>query len=167
MSQWIANNWLALYGSIVGTIALFINLSGFIHTLRKDIVKLKVFIEPHPRRHENIKALKNQENKDGPGKIHGVEVYYINVSNIGNVTAYIDDVGLICKKGQEKYAYALTPTRISNASILNRVSDTSTDPIPSKSSKRFTVCLHHDEEPFEAKQAFVIDNTGKKWRVNA
>ena len=98
MNQWIADNWLALYGSIVGTIALFINLSRFIHTIRKDIVKLKVSIEPYPRRHENIQALKNPENKDGPEKIHILEVYYINVRNIGNVTAYIDDVGLICKK---------------------------------------------------------------------
>jgi len=27
MGVWISENWLALYGSVVGTIALFVNLS--------------------------------------------------------------------------------------------------------------------------------------------
>ena len=64
MSIWISENWLALYGAVIGTVALIINLSRFFHTLGKDKVKLRVTAEEHPNKSENEIELANPVQKN-------------------------------------------------------------------------------------------------------
>lgn len=93
-----------MYSAIVGTIALFINLLRFFHTLKKDKVKLKVVVFPHKNQKQNIERLGQNAGKPDYEKTSLAEVFVVKVRNTGNVNAFIEDVNLICKLGVERKA---------------------------------------------------------------
>ena len=162
MQEWISNNWLALYGAIVGTIALFINLFRFFHTLKKDKVKLKVSVSPHENQKQNIERIAQNVDRPAYEKTNLAEVYVIKVRNIGNVNAFVEDAKLICKAGMERKA--LVHQNMGNSCILGKIKEIDISP---KSSVSFNIYLKDGEEPFVPSKAIVTDSTGKEWRVNA
>ena len=162
MQEWISNNWLALYGAIVGTIALFINLFRFFHTLKKDNVKLNVSVSPHKNQKQNIDRLAQNADKPAYEKTNLAEVYVIKVRNVGNVNAFVEDVNLICKSGVERKA--LVSQNMGNSCILGEIKEIDIAP---KSSLDFNIYLRDGEDPFIPLKAIVTDSTGKEWRVNA
>jgi len=162
VQEWISNNWLALYGAIVGTIALFINLFRFFHTLKKDDVKLKVSVSPHENQKQNIERIAQNIDKPDYERTNLAEVYVIKVRNVGNVNAFVEDVNLICKAGVERKA--LVSKKMGNSCILGEIKEID---IPPKSSSNFNIYLRDGEEPFVPSKAIVTDSTGKEWRVNA
>jgi hypothetical protein len=162
VQEWFSNNWLALYGAIVGTIALFINLFRFFHTLKKDKVKLKVSLSPHKNKGQNIYLLSQNIKKPIHMKLNLAEVYVIKVRNIGNVNAYVEDVKLTCKAGVERKA--LISQNMGGSSILAEITEIDISP---KSSLNFNIYLRDGEEPFVPSKVIVTDSTGKDWSVNA
>lgn len=162
MQEWISNNWLALYGAIVGTVALLINLLRFFHTLKKDKVKLKVSVLPHENQKQNIERIAQNADKPIYDKTNLAEAYVIKVRNTGNVNAFIEDVNLICKAGVERKA--LVSQNMSHRSILRDIKEVDIAP---KSSLNFNIYLRDGEKLFIPSKAIVTDSTGKKWRVNA
>ena len=162
MQEWILNNWLALYGAVVGTIALFINLFRFFHTLKKDKVKLKVSVSPHENQKQNIERIAQNVDKSTYERTNLAEVYVVKVRNMGNVNAFVEDVKLICKEGVERKA--LVSQNMGNSCILGEIKEID---IPPKSSLSFNIYLRDGEEPFVPSKAIVTDSTGKEWRVNA
>jgi len=106
MEEWILRNWLALYASIVGTIALFINITRLLHTVKKDKINIKLSIENHPQKSKNIQNLKSTKHNDPWDRPSIVEVYSVIIRNVGNVSAYIENVGIICNQGNEHTALA-------------------------------------------------------------
>jgi len=162
VQEWILNNWLALYGAVVGTIALFINLFRFFHTLKKDKVKLKVSVSPHENQKQNIERIAQNVDKSTYERTNLAEVYVVKVRNMGNVNAFVEDVKLICKEGVERKA--LVSQNMGNSCILGEIKEID---IPPKSSLSFNIYLRDGEEPFVPSKAIVTDSTGKEWRVNA
>jgi hypothetical protein len=164
MEDWISKNWLALYGSIVGTIALIINLSKFIHSLKKDKVKLSLSVAPHPDREANIQRFKDTEQAQPWEQANLVEVYVITVRNKGTVVAFIEDATLICKKGSTYQAL----TRYSGDNcMLGSIPQVGTIKVEPKSSVKLSIYQKREHKDFTPKRVEVIDSTGKKWRKNA
>ena len=162
MSTWINDNWLALYGAFVGTVALGINFSRVWIAINKDKIRLRI---EHCRRHDyddKIKALQESLKKEPWERLNLVEVYTIIVKNIGCVDAYIEQAWIV--DGDNVRHDALVPERLSRGVILNRLDSAQLEPVKAKSSSKFTVYLHADERPFEAKECRVMDRTGKIWK---
>jgi len=162
MQTWIAENWLALYAAIVGTIALTINFSRFIHAISKDKVKFKVVAEPHKNKTENIENLADPTVRELGGQHQMLPVYNIVVRNIGNVDGYIESAAVICNDKTKKHVsipYSNDPCRYGSIEQLGAVL------VKPKSFIKMAVFLHRDELVFEAKKAEVIDSTGKKWKT--
>src|SRR5690606_32525029 len=101
MEEWISEHWLALYGAIVGTLALFLNVSRFIHAVKKDSVKLKIKVEDHPQKSENIKMITEPASDKDWEVPKIVKTHTLIVRNIGNVDAHIEDAWITCKKGDK------------------------------------------------------------------
>ena len=161
MNTWLEQNWLALYGAIVGTFALFINFSKFIHGITKDKVKIYLSFEKHPEFEENIKRLRDSQSNEAWNRLNVVEVYFVTVRNVGIVPLHVDSIGVQSSKNKKHEALLSTG---SNGTLI-RTSNTNLDPIPPKSSKTFSVYLGAKDETFYAKKAYLLDGTGKKWKA--
>jgi hypothetical protein len=164
MGDWISKNWLALYGSIVGTVALIINLSKFMHSVKKDKVKLSLSVAPHPDREANIQRFKDTGKAQPCEQAKLVEVYEITIRNKGTVVAFIEDATLICKKGS---AYQALTHYSGDPCMLGSIPQVGAIEVKPKSSVKLSIYQKREHENFTPKKVEVIDSTGKKWRKNA
>jgi len=167
MQEWILNNWLALYGSIVGTLALVINITRFIHTIKKDKVKLSISVSCHPDYDSNINKLKEKNYDQEWERPNLVEVYTITIRNTGAVDAYIENASIICKKNKVYNALTYYSKTSSFNGLLGSISQVGTIKIEPKASKKLDVYLKADEDIFTAKYIEIEDSTGKKWNKSA
>lgn len=167
MWDWISENWLALYGSIVGTVALFLNFSRFIHTVNKGKVKLSIDFKKHPNFENNLKEL-TDTSRDSFTRANMAELYVINIKNIGSISAYIEDAGIITSTGKTHHAL-ISYDNTDNQPVvtIGKIPDVGQIKIEPKSSKKVSVYLNINEKPFIPIQAFVEDSTGKKWSTKA
>lgn len=163
--EWITANWLALYGAIVGTCALFVNASNFLHGSRKEKVRLIVSCHRHPEYDANIARLHNAADKEPWNKVNLIEVYEVVVRNTGSVLAHLEAVGVICSQKQERLA--LVPESQGGGTILVSASASSVTPLAPKSSRTFRVYLRAGEKPFTAIMCYATDQTGKRWTAPA
>ena len=165
MKLWIYQNWLALYGAVVGSIALLINFSRLLYTIKKDKIKLTLSVAPHPEKEKNIERLvATEENEPWDDRPNLVEIYKLTVRNIGNVDAHLEDAGIVCEKG--KIHQVLVSTS-SNHCVLSNIPNSGLVQIQPKASKKLSVYLNRAENIFQVKKAFVVDSTGKKWTIKA
>lgn len=161
MKNWLAENWLALFGAVTGTFALLIHYLSYRHNRNKDEVDLAVSWAPHADHEENVRELlETEDNKpwDRPGM---VEVYTVTVTNRGNINAPLSRVGIITETGVERLAH------VHDGRYMQQATARHIEPIPPKSEETFSVYLKRGDEPYQVMQAFVIDQTGKRWEVNA
>jgi hypothetical protein len=161
MKQWLADNLLAAYGAIVGTIALMLNLSKFAVDLRKDSVRLKVSGVRHPMFDGHAATLKQPLASDGDGP-NLLEGYSVTVTNLGSIQAHIADVGVICRDGRTDSALV---RQHSSRMILRSVPEIALEPLEPKSSRTFTVYLRRGHEPPIAEAFYALDKTGKRWKT--
>ncbi len=161
MIEWVSQNWLALYGSIVGTIALFINVFRFRHLVKMDKVQLAISVEDQPQRTENIENLQNSNSKDPWERENFVKAYTVTIRNTGTVVAYIEDAGVICNKGN---SHAVLINHSKDNCILNSIPQVRTIKVEPKSLEKLFVYYKRDEDFFIAKSVYVIDSTGKEWQ---
>ena len=161
LMKWISSNWLALYGAIVGTIALFINFSRLIHSVQRDKVKVDITTSAHRRASQNIIQMNASQDGEPAQRIKKAEIYLVTIRNTGNVDAYIEDVGMICSKRISHSA------SVYSGSGFQTVAEAKQGPIKPKASREFKVYLPANQEPFTATHAFAIDSTGKQWKKKA
>lgn len=164
MENWISEHWLALYGAIAGTLALSLNVSRFIHAVKKDRVNLKLTVEDHPQKSENIKMIMEPTSDRDWENPAIVETHTLTVRNIGNVDAYIEDAWIICKKGDKHKVLVSDPN---HQMMLSEIPRLHTVKLAPKSSITLNVYLSKGEEVFDAKKAEIVDSTGNSWRINA
>ena len=168
MINWITENGLALYGAVAGTIALLISYFGHRHNIERDRIKLSVDFSPHPDQTKNVEKLripKEDQNSFLAGPIYQVEYYVVTVRNIGAVPAPISDVWV--KSVDGKIHSSLISVRLGTHSILQKLSETSIDPIEPNSCVKFSIYLRRGESEFKAISAYATDQTGKEWRSRA
>jgi hypothetical protein len=159
--NWLADNWLACYGAITGTLALFISYLGHRHTVKKDTIKLSISFSAHPNQNENIANMLSTEGKEEWDRINLTEVYLVTVKNLGSVPAPLEDVGVITNNGNKKQALISSPQ--GNSMFLVKISDSQLEPLIPQSAKTFKIYLERTELVFEVKKAYAIDQTGKVW----
>lgn len=159
--NWFSANWLACYGAFTGTLALAISYLGYRHAVNKDAIKLAVSFSEHPNKEENIRDMLSTDGKEPWEQPNLTEVYLVTVKNLGSVPAPLEDAGVITSSGEKKYA--LTSSLDSHGNILRRISESKLEPLIPQSAKTFKVYLKREDAVFEAKQAYVIDQTGKLW----
>jgi hypothetical protein len=146
--EWIQNNWLALYGALIGTVALIFNFSRFIHTVNKDKIKLALSIVPVPNQEAKFREMSEKEEE--PWNRSDTSVFTITVRNIGNVEAYIENVWVICTKG----------TKYSASTFLER----DNQPLKPRTSGKYNISLSKGQKLFEPKRIFVTDKIDGKWK---
>lgn len=164
MLDWITENSLALYGAVVGTVALLINFVRLRHQQQSNQTRLSVSVERSKGYDENIKRLQepleDDVYNDGP---HLLSVYIVTIRNLGNVEAHIESCGIVTSADERKEA--LIPYgggEMSN--LLRKVSEAQNVSIPAKSAQRFKVYLRRNEDPFEVRRAFAVEKTGRAWK---
>lgn len=163
MSVWISQNWLAFYGAIVGTIALVINLSKFIHAVNKDKIKLRVIAEQHPNKLENEAELADPYSKEpGGGQQLFLPVYRINVTNVGNVDAHIDSAYVLTGNGDKRHVLITYPH---DRCMYGGIDQVGTVTVHPKKSVKLNVYLNRGESKFVSRLAVIVDGTGRKWNA--
>lgn len=161
MQEWFIDNWLALFGALTGTIALLIHYLSYRHSRNKDEIDLAVSVAPHAKREENIRRLSETANSKEWERPNMVEVYTVTVTNRGNISAPLSQVGVVLETGLERLAH------VDDERYLQQATSKNIKPLPGKSHESFSVYLRRDEEPFHVLKAFVVDQTGKRWEANA
>lgn len=161
MTEWLNQNLLAVYGAIVGTLALVLNLSGLLHDVRKGAVRLRVQCRPHQDLKSSLTAHAATKTDDAADRRTFFEAYVVTVFNDGAVPAHLADAGVVCADHHVEQALVSQP--LGSHLILRSVADARLEPIAPKSSETFTVYLRAGNDVFTPKRALVIDQTGKKW----
>lgn len=161
MKNWLVENWLALFGAVTGTFALLIHYLSYRHNRNKDQVNLAVSWAPHTDHEENlIRLLKTEDNKPWE-RPKMVKVYTVTVTNRGNINAPLSRVGVVTETGAERLAH------VNDGRYMQKAASEYIEPVPPKSEATFSLYLKRGEEPYQVTKAFVIDQTGKRWELNA
>jgi hypothetical protein len=166
MTEWISENWLAMYGAIVGSFALMLNVVRFFYDRKKDSVQIEVSGEPHPDYEEQVMRLKEGKKRpeyDRPGLL---EVYKVQVTNTGNIPVHLHDAGVVSTSG-ESVSVLTRSYSGSNSNHLVPIESSGISPIAPKSSETFWVWLKIDQEPFAVSSYFATDRTGQRWSKKA
>ena len=161
MLDWIFENWLALLGAVTGSVALLINYLSFRHAKNKEKISLAVSCAAHPRQAENLRELAETEDSEPWSRHSMVEIYTVTVRNRGSITAPLSKVGVVTNSGEERAAL------VRKGQYMEEAKGSIIDHLPPKSEQMFDIYLKRDEEFFSLSKAFVIDQTGKRWEVNA
>lgn len=158
-STWFTDNWLSLYGAVVGTIALFFSLSKLVHSVGRDRVQLKVSIAEHPNRLKNLQRMKESLKDDEWERIHYAQVYEVTVRNKGTVDGYIENIQCSCSDQQKRSASVTTAI----SSILQPINQGKPILIKAKSSLKSIIYMKNDED-FIAGKVEVTDSSGRLWK---
>ncbi len=155
--------FLAIYGAIVGTIALILNFLRYRQAVHTNSVKLKVNYKKVKNFKENIISMqKGYDPLTGTGGSLA-KIYEVEIQNLGSVVAYIEEVGIVCDNGEKHIALVRDPS-FSSSHVLTTILNIKVDELKPKSAQTFYLYLNKSEELFEAKYAYVVDQTGKEWK---
>ncbi|MCR9473020.1 hypothetical protein NB502_14260 [Vibrio diabolicus] len=164
--QWFQENAIAIYGAVVGTIALFLNLGRFWIMYQKSVRKLKVeYVVSDSAQHQIDQAANpsdmfgKRSNRD-PKSLVG-PIYKVTVRNVSHISMHIHDVGLIVtgENGLEKYQ-----ALVRGHSFLQRLTESGGDDIAAGSSKTYNVWISGDLVLPDIKGCYVIDQLGKQYK---
>lgn len=159
IAKWVIANGLALYGAVVGTAALAISLAKYIHTVRKDEVKLKISVMKHDEYDKGVEILK--QNPDPATGNGWLPAYVVRVTNLGSITAHLQEISLVCDEG------SMEGLCLGRDGFLVKVSEAPKKSIQAKDSQDYVVWNTPDTITWKPKVATVQDQTGKKWKRSA
>jgi hypothetical protein len=159
---WLKENGLALYGAIVGTIALGFTVWRARYDKRKDSTQLRVTCHAHAELSRSRELIARYDPNESENPISNMQpAYVVTVYNDGAIPAHIADVGVTDRDGND--ASASIRQKGSTSLIYGSVKELGVDPLSPKSSKSFTVYLITHRPLSEGKACYVIDGTGKRW----
>jgi len=159
--NWICENWLALLGVVTGSVALLINYLSYRHAKNKENISLAVSCAAHPRQAENIREFAETADAEEWSRKSMVEIYTVTVRNRGNIAAPLSKVGVVTSSGEEHTAL------VRKGHYMEEATGSNIDYLQPKSERIFDIYLKRGEEFYSLSKAFVIDQTGKRWEVNA
>ena len=158
----VGGQGLAVYGAIVGTIALSINIFNFIHTKQKDSIRLSVdCVETNQASSDflSLEATKDNKEWERPSCAH---IYDVVVRNIGNTEAFIHEAGIVDKSGETHFA--VTSVNLNDPMILGRISQIKSISIKAKASQSFRIYIGRDQPLFTPASCFVTDQRNETWK---
>lgn len=151
-------NYLAIYGAAVGSLALLLNFLRYRHAVIDR--KAKVVVELVEKMSANgfEERIKERANSAPYFAPQATITHEIKVRNLGNVSVHIQDAWVETVEGIREDAFHRRKdsgfqraSRIGNLEIVPR------------SSQSFS--LFSDTDVYlKPKKAYVLDETGKKWR---
>ncbi|MDP1871351.1 MAG: hypothetical protein Q8K61_06960 [Gallionella sp.] len=149
---------LAIYGAITGTIALGINLFGYLHTRQKDKVQLTVECSEDENARSNLERMLKTENAPESERSSLESIYVVTVRNPGSVEAHIQEVGIVDKNGSMHTALIQTRMFLVDLSKAPKVT------IEPKAMCKFKIYIRRGEPIFTPASCFVIDQQQKTWK---
>jgi len=161
--DWINNNLLALYGAIVGTIALILNFGRFLIMYQKSKRKLKVESSIHENAQKTLDALANPPNgwTGGTGSLCG-PIYVVNVINTSHVQMHINDAGIIIK---DRSGRSKIEALVRGSHFLSNLEESGGENIAPGSRKSFMVWLKKDSIDIpEIVGCYVADQLGNEYK---
>lgn len=161
MLNWILENWLALLGAVTGTLALLVSYLSYRHAKSKEEINLVVSCMAHSQQAENLSKFAETEEAEPWNRQAMVEIYTVIVRNRGCVAAPLSRVGVVSDSDEEHTAF------IMNGQFMEEVTGENISYLQPKSEREFNIYLKRGEEFYSISKAFVIDQTGKRWEVNA
>jgi len=159
---WIQENILALYGAIVGTVALFLNFGRFWFMYQKNKRKLKVVSRIDKGAQDRLASL---EKPDGGLSSRGAlcgPIYKVDVINTSHLQMHIHDAGIIFEtsSGKEKIKVLVRGER-----FLNDLDESGGKNIPAGSRESFSVWLKSDGITIpKVVGCYVEDQLGKEYK---
>ncbi|HHF0554607.1 TPA: hypothetical protein ACPHT2_004306 [Vibrio antiquarius] len=161
--DWFNENYLALYGAIVGTIALFLNFGRFWMLYQKSVRKLKVSakVGVDAQRHINEaqKADKYSGDLCGP-------VYKVTVVNPSHTSIHIQDVGLYIDV-EGKIERLKCYVRSNTQNFLEHMDNTSGEDLAAGSRRSYSVWISKEQAKYKLPKvigSYVVDQMGKEYK---
>lgn len=161
---WLQDNLLALYGALVGTIALLLNFGRYWILYKKSSRKLKVSSAIDSRAQIALNSLaKPSSGFTGRREPLCGPIYTIDVINVSHVQMHIQDVGLVVKSndGRRKLKAVASAGRGSSFSSVDEIGG---DNIPAGAMKSYSIWLSSEPEIPIVLGCYVIDQLGKEYR---
>lgn len=122
-------------------------------------MKLKVSIRKHDEYDQGVEKLKeNPDTSTGGG---WQPAYIVRVTNLGSITAHLQDVSLVCDKG------SMEGLCVGRDGFLVKVSEVSNKSVQPKDSKDYVVWNTVGSIKWKPKVVIVQDQTGKEWKLKA
>jgi len=150
-----------LYGTFLTAIALIISFLMYRYKIDSTNVKLNVKCNRVKGFQKNIDEMNKGYNPStGSGGGNIAKIYEVEIQNIGNIEAYIENVGVMSKAGNRHVSLA----KDYSFKAMSEITNLEIDPIQAKSSRTFSVYLKKDEEMFEVVYAYALDKIGKEWK---
>lgn len=162
---WLKENGLALYGAIVGTLALFLNVGRYWLMRQKVVRKLKVessinkFAQSHI---DKAKLGQNVEAWEGGNSVG--PLYDITVKNISHVPMHIDEVGIIVRSSNLKRKERIRYHQMFHVTASSLGVDESEMDLSPGKKKTYSIRLKR--EGFEIPKVigcYVVDHLGKEF----
>ncbi|MDS1864353.1 hypothetical protein QX220_22330 [Vibrio vulnificus] len=164
--QWLQDNAIAIYGAVVGTIALFLNLGRFWIMYQKSVRKLKVEYSISGSAQHQIDQAANPSDIFGERGHRDSDslvgpIYKVTVRNVSHVSMHVHDVGLIIigENGVEKHQ-----ALVRGHGFLQRLTESGGDDIAAGSSKTYDVWIRGDLVLPNVKGCYVVDQLGKEYK---
>lgn len=140
----------AILTASVAILGLLVAYARHQDTTDAQKVNLNIQCRKHRRYEANIEELSKVYKNDIYNEHSDpLPVYEVVVKNMGNVTAYIEEVYIMTSEKEKRTA---AKARDNNNMKINP-----------KASETFVFKMDRGPVLFEAKTAYVVDQTGKKW----
>ncbi len=144
---------IAIYGAFVATLAFGMSVFQYRASIKDKQIQLNISYRKHPDFDSNITALKTEA--EPWENVSITPLYVVTVSNLGNVSAFINEVFVISSDRERHDAL------IRNNHFMDKISNIEILP---KSSKDFHIYFSEQNIIFDLEECIVIDATGKKWK---
>jgi len=161
--DWLNENYLALYGAVVGTIALCLNFGRFWMLYQKSVRKLKVSakVGDDAQRHIN----EAQKTDEFSGNLCG-PVYKVTVVNPSHTPIHIQDVGLFIDV-EGKIERLKCYVRSNTHNFLEHMDNTSGEDLAAGSRRTYSVWLSKEQAKCKLPKvvgSYVVDQMGKEYK---
>lgn len=170
-------NYLAIYGAIVGTVALALNFVRYFSVIRSERVKLRLRLR-RLKSWAEIVEWEQSISANRAGKFYPLPIYALEVANVGKVRAYIKSVSFKGTDGVQYFskshpAHDYTQITIGMMNEDGKIIDPGANTlIEPKSFAVFlfdvgmTRMLNEHVSNIWLRRAFVEDGSGRSWRSN-
>ncbi|APW65820.1 hypothetical protein LPB137_08110 [Poseidonibacter parvus] len=151
--------YIAIYGAILSSIAIIINILQYNHSKKEKELKFDFFSTKNKYYDINLKNMNSPyDPMTGSGGANTAHLYDITVKNLGSIDLYINEIYGVSKDDNNHYVL-LEKNSISSLSKLDKKDNISIKP---KSSKDFKLYFSKGSESFDLKSVIVIDGTARK-----
>ncbi|WP_280566863.1 hypothetical protein [Chromohalobacter sp. 296-RDG] len=160
--EWVQENWLAIYGAIVGTIALALNFGRFWLMLQRGRRTLKVESTVSEQAQRHLDQLAKPEDPFARGSLLG-PIFDVTVINCSHVSMHIHDVGVEVDEAEGKRAVQAL-VRSGSHGFLSPLAKSGGDDLPAGSRRSYPIWLKRSYTLPKVIGCYVIDQTGKRYK---